>query len=370
MGHVGEEGRFGAAGGFGLFAGDAQGFLLFLHLGDVDAQADAAAIGRGVVIGADPAAIGEVLFVAFVRIVVPVLQALGQPFLFAPDGVGVLAMGQAIAQDILEPGAGLHSPGGQGIDVAVTLIAGQQTILPVEKHEAVGDRFNRGPDAHLLGDVDGKADHITIARAAVDEADVVAVGVFQDVGFGLVGVEALQDIPGPGFDRIIAKVEKAAGGQDRQHLVKADAGGDGLAAERREIGVVGRHQLEIGIKDRKAVLDRVDGIPQPPFGHDGGGMGLVEVLDEARVLAFQHLCLGQGRAGLFAMFDHLIGQRPRVQRQFFIRGKQLAAFLFQQPFRCQPKPSLFRKTFCQIHSTHPCPGPSAQGNRVQHPVKR
>ena len=60
--HVGKEGRFGAVRGLGRLAGGFQRGLLFLQLGDVDAQADAAAVGRGVVMHAEPAAIGQLLF--------------------------------------------------------------------------------------------------------------------------------------------------------------------------------------------------------------------------------------------------------------------------------------------------------------------
>ena len=103
--HIGEEGRFGAVGGLGRLARGQQGGLLFLGFGDVHRA------GRH---GRHPASDGPACGSSGHRpAAVPCgppglwccSMPFGQPFLLAPLGVGVLAMGQTIAQDILELGA-------------------------------------------------------------------------------------------------------------------------------------------------------------------------------------------------------------------------------------------------------------------------
>ena len=42
-----------------------------------------------------------------------------------------------------------------------------------------------------------------------------------------------------------------------------------------------------------------------------------------------------------------------MQRQLFIGGKKLAAFLFQKPFRRQPRAPFLRQTFRKIHAALP-----------------
>ena len=79
--------------------------MLFLGLGNVYPQADAPAIRGQMIAAADPAAIAQQLFMRLAGVAV-LLHAYGQPILFTAHGIGVLAMGQTVAQDILELGTG------------------------------------------------------------------------------------------------------------------------------------------------------------------------------------------------------------------------------------------------------------------------
>ncbi len=79
--------------------------LLFLGCGNVHAQAHAAAIGRRVVMRAHPAPVAKLLLVHPLRHAV-LGQPFGEPRLFAPHRVGMLAMLQPIAQDVFEAGPG------------------------------------------------------------------------------------------------------------------------------------------------------------------------------------------------------------------------------------------------------------------------
>ena len=110
--HVGEEGRFGPVGSLGRLARGQKVGLLLLGMGDIDPQANAATIRRGVVLRTYPAPIAEALLGRDTGVAV-LVHAVVKPFLLAPDGIGVLAMGQAIAQDILETWRRAAWPGPQ-----------------------------------------------------------------------------------------------------------------------------------------------------------------------------------------------------------------------------------------------------------------
>lgn len=70
-------------------------------------------------------------------------------------------------------------------------------------------------------------------------------------------------------------------------FVIGTAGGDDLAFQRADPGGIGADQPLGAVEDGEAVVDGFQRIPEPAFGYHGGGMGAVEVFDEAQVLVFQ-----------------------------------------------------------------------------------
>jgi len=65
-------------------------------------------------------------------------------------------------------------------------------------------------------------------------------------------------------------------------------------------------------------------------------VGAVKILDETGVLVLERFGLEKGGFHHLALFDDLVRQRARVDRQFFVGGEQFAAFLFEKAFGCQP----------------------------------
>ena len=348
--HIGKEGRLGAVRGLCRLPGRFQGCLLFLGPGNVHAQADAPAIRCAVIMDAQPAPVPQLLLVHAIGL--PVLrQTLGQPGLFAPHRIGMLAVVQTKAQDILEPGTGNHRRRRFGIDVAVALVAGQQAVVLVEQHETVRNGFDRGPDAHLFGDVDGKRHHVTIPCAAVHQPHPGVVQEFQDDRLDGITVPARHHGVDPGVHRQIARVDNGLLCRPAHDAVIAKPRRNGQTVEGGKVSPVGGDQPLRRIKHRKAVADRVDRIPQPPFGHDRRCMRIFQVRQKAAVLALQSLSFRQGGAHHLPLLDDLVGQGPGMQRQFFIGGEKFTLFLFQQPFRRKPAPPFLCKPLCDVHST-------------------
>ena len=129
--------------------------------------------------------------------------------------------------------------------------------------------------------------------------------------------------------------------------------------------MVRHHQLQVGIADGESVADGVDRFAQPLLGHDGGGMGAVQVVQEAAVLALEHLGLGPGRMDDLPLLDDLVGQRAGMDGQLLVGGEQFARALFQQAFRRQPRPPFLRQSFHQVHAA-PRRHPAARRRAVRH----
>ncbi len=163
-------------------------------------------------------------------------------------------------------------------------------------------------------------------------------------------VPAAQHERDPAVHRLGADIHDPAFGRGAQDRLIADAGCDGLALEGRQIGAVGRDKLLILVEHRETVADGIDRIPQPPLGHDGRGMGVLQVGQETAVLPLQRLGLGQRAAHDLPLFDDLLGERARMQRELLVRREKLALLLLQQPFRRQTPAPLFRQTFPDIHA--------------------
>ena len=80
--------------------------LALLQLGDVDAQADDAAVLGPPLLDQDAAAVGENLLVALAGLIE--LEALGDPLFLAADRFGIVAARDADAQRVLELDARLE----------------------------------------------------------------------------------------------------------------------------------------------------------------------------------------------------------------------------------------------------------------------
>jgi hypothetical protein len=115
----------------------AEGGLAALHLGDVDAEADDAALARAPFLDQDAAAVGEGLLVAAGRVAEKV-EPLLEPRLLAPDRRRIVAARDADAERVFELGADPEHVGAALVDVGVCLVPEDVAPLLVEKHDSLG----------------------------------------------------------------------------------------------------------------------------------------------------------------------------------------------------------------------------------------
>src|SRR5271165_1231661 len=113
-----------------------------LQLGDVDAQADDAAILGQPLLDQDDPAVGELLLVARVGLV-HLGEPLGDPFLFAAGGFRIVAARDANAKRILEPRAGREQIGAAVIDLRILLVPENIAAFCVEKYDALRQELDR-----------------------------------------------------------------------------------------------------------------------------------------------------------------------------------------------------------------------------------
>ena len=121
-------------------------------------------------------------------------------------------------------------------------------------------------------------------------------------------------------------------------------------AKRVLVDLIGRDQLQGGVKHGESVIDGVDRIPHPPLSHLRRGGRPLQITDELLVQPLQALRLGDRFFGDLALFDDLIGQGTRMQRQLFIGEKKLAALVVKQTFGGQAPAPFLCQPFCQIHT--------------------
>ena len=120
----------------------AKAFFLALDFGDIDTQADRAAIGHLAFFDQDPAAIGQALFVWGLRIG-QFGQTLGDPFFFSAGGFGVVAALHANAQRVSQARARLKEIGALGVDFGIALVPEDVAALRVEEHDAFRQGVHR-----------------------------------------------------------------------------------------------------------------------------------------------------------------------------------------------------------------------------------
>ena len=320
--HVGEEGRFGAVGGLCPFALDHQGGLVLLDGGDIDPQADAPAVEGRAVHHAQPAAVGHLLFDLHVGVAVRD-QAVLQPLFLAPDGVGVGAQLEAVAQDLLERHAGHEDLGAGGIDLLEPCVAHDHPVVEIVKDEAVRDRLDRLPHAHAVGLVDAQGHDSALGRAPVDEPDELAVPQPDDLRADLLFLPAAQHHVDPDARRPLG-VDDALIGQQVQHVAVRKAGLDGFEPlERAQIGRVGDDQPVVAVEERKAVAHRLQRLPQAFLRLFGGARGLVQFGLQDEVLVPERFGLRDDPAHRLAVLQQGIGVLSGLAGQL---GLDLAQF--------------------------------------------
>ena len=299
---------------------------------------------------ADPAPVRQPLLLPALRRAM-FGQPLGQPRFLAAQRIDMLPRRHTRAQNLFEPRPRRDGRCRPGIDVPISLIAQQQPVLPVKDHESIRDRLDRRAQPHLGGDVDGHRHQIAILRAPILQPHPQTRVKGQLHRRDRLCLQPRQHPLRPIPRRFRAQNQQRR--DQRQQIAIGQSGGHRPRRKRAQKGAIGQNHPPLGVKDGKAVADRVDAFAQPPLGHDGGGMGAVKIAQIAQVLPLQPLSLGSCRMGGLALFDHLFGQAARLQRQLLVGREQLAALPFQQALGGQPRPPLLRQPFHHVHAARP-----------------
>src|SRR5690606_22140917 len=87
------------------------------------------------------------------------------PSLLMAPRLGIFPKRKAVAQDFFKGHARGHHRSRGLVDVAVALVAGDHSVLAVEKYEPIRDCFDCGPDPHLSGNINKLAQHSALAVA-------------------------------------------------------------------------------------------------------------------------------------------------------------------------------------------------------------
>ncbi len=342
--HVGEEGRFGAVGGFGAGLGLFEIALDLLHLADVDPQPHAPAIRGFLLVHPEPAPVAQLLLMLDGRAAMP-LHPLLEPFLLAAQRLEILAPFQTEAQDILELRAGDQRLRAFGIHVEIGSVAHQQAVVGIVDHEAVRHFLDRGPHAHQLGDVDGKAHDAPIRGAPVLDLEEMAGPQADRHRRNRLRLPARQHAFPPHGGRFALKIDDPLLDHHVDDMRVTRAGGDGVQPlEHREIGRVGDLEQPLGIEQGKAVTDRAQRLPELPLHH----LDLLERLAEfgahAHVLVAHRRHFGPG-------FGDFVAQHAGMVAELAVGGEQFGLLEFKQPFRRQPGAPFLGQFLGQTHAT-------------------
>jgi hypothetical protein len=116
--------------------------LALLQLGDVDAQADDAAIRGQPLLDQDAAAVGQPLLVASTRLI-KFGEPLGDPLLLAADRFRIIAALHANANGILQARTRLEKVRTAAVDLGILLVPENIAAVGVEKHNALRQDVDR-----------------------------------------------------------------------------------------------------------------------------------------------------------------------------------------------------------------------------------
>ena len=135
--------------GTGLLLNSSRNELLaLLDFGDVDANADVAAVGGATLFDDDIAAGRQALLEPVGRQPMP-REPLREPLLLAADGVGVLAAREAVAKDVFEAHAG-DDLLGQAVGLGVVPVPQHETVVGIHQRDAFGHHL-QGFDKAVMG---------------------------------------------------------------------------------------------------------------------------------------------------------------------------------------------------------------------------
>ncbi len=207
-----------------------------------------------------------------------------------------------------------------------------------------------------FGDVQGKTDHIAALAALVDQLDIGVVPQPDHRGFGrrrlppaLHHGAPFRGVLGADVDDPLLgqKLQQAGIGDARPHLLQP--------FEHGQIGVVGRDHAVIQIEEGKAVLNRLDRVPEATFRDLDLLMGRAQVGFDTPVLILDRLDL---RAG----FVNFVRKGLGMAAQLAVGGEELGLLEFQQTFRGQPGTAFIGQFVGKAHACPfkgPCNGGSA-----------
>ena len=120
--------------------------LALLQLGDIDAQADDAAVLGQAFIDQDDAAVGQRLLMPLAGLV-QLLEPRGDPFFLAADGFRIIAARDADADRILQPRARLEQVRTAAVHLRIFLVPENIAAFGIEKHDALRQDVDRLPQA-------------------------------------------------------------------------------------------------------------------------------------------------------------------------------------------------------------------------------
>ena len=116
--------------------------LALLQFGDVDAQADDAAVIGAALLDQDDAAIRQRLLVALAGLM-QLLQPRGDPFVLVAGRFRIVAAGDADAQRIFEARALRKQIGGLAVDLGILLVPENVAAFGIEDHDALRQQVDR-----------------------------------------------------------------------------------------------------------------------------------------------------------------------------------------------------------------------------------
>src|SRR6185295_17615084 len=120
--------------------------LPLLQLGDIDAQADDAAILGQTFVDQDDAAVGQRLLMPLAGLE-QLLEPCGDPFFLAADGLRIIAARDADANRIFQPRARLEQVRTAGVHLRIFLVPENIAAFGIEKHDALRQDVDRLPQA-------------------------------------------------------------------------------------------------------------------------------------------------------------------------------------------------------------------------------